>query len=172
MSNQTILWVTLIVPWLSLIFMKKEDINRFMPTGILAAFLAIIVCDIGVRNGWWYFLETVYPFALLSSYVYGLFPIVPIWVLKYTYERFWLYFVVEAIINIIFAFLILPWFGSRGVIDFNSGLIVIIAATLIALTMYGFQMWQETSVIKNFSAQLQPVAAKPLPEELKSEKRR
>lgn len=148
MSNQIILWCTLIVPWLTLIFMKKEDIKRFMPACILAAFLSLIVCDIGVGKGYWYFRETTYPFALLSSYVYGLFPIVAIWVLKFTYERFWLFVVVEAVINIIFAYLVLPWFARRGIIDYNAGLIVLIAETIISFIMYGFQKWQETSTNK------------------------
>jgi len=169
MSNQVLLWGTLIVPWLSLLFMKKENIKRFMPTGILAAFLAIVVCDIGVGNSWWYFRETTYPFALLSSYVYGLFPIVPMWILNFTYGRFWLFVVVEVVFNTIFGFFILTWFGSRGIIDYNAGLIVLIAATLISFIMYGFQMWQETSVANNFSAKLHPVAAKPLPEEKEPE---
>lgn len=99
MSNQIILWGTLIVPWLTLIFMKKEDIKRFIPASILAVFLSIIVCDIGVGKGYWHFRETTYPLALLSTYVYGLFPIVSIWILKYTYERFWLYFVAEVVVK-------------------------------------------------------------------------
>jgi hypothetical protein len=162
MSNQTILWGTLIVPWLSLIFMKKEDIKRFMPAGLLAVFLSLIVSDIGVKNGWWYFRETTYPFALLSSYSYGLFPIIPMWILTYTYERFWQYVAVEAIFNIIFAFVALPWFGSRGIIDFSAGLIAFLLATLISFVVYGFQRWQEGFAVTHFAARPQPLAAKPL----------
>jgi len=87
MSNQTLLWGTLILPWLSLLFMKKENIKRFLPAGLLAAFISIFVCDIGVRTGWWVFRETTYPLGLLSSYVYGLFPILPMWILNFTYGR-------------------------------------------------------------------------------------
>jgi hypothetical protein len=128
--------------------MKKEDIKRFMPASILAVFLSIIVCDIGVGKGYWHFRETTYPLALLSTYVYGLFPIVSIWILKFTYEQFWLYFVAEVVVNIIFAYLFLPWFARRGIIDYNAGLIVLIAATLISLIVYCFQMWQEAPVRK------------------------
>ena len=149
--------------------MKKEDLKRFLPASLLAAFLSIIVSDIGVRNGWWYFRETTYPFRLLSSYSYGLFPMLPLWILKFTYERFWLFVAVEAVANTIFSFLLLPWFGIRGIIDFNAGLIALILATLISFIMYGFQRWQETSEIKKYSRQLQPVAAKPLPEDNNSE---
>lgn len=96
----------------------------------------------------WSFRETTYPLGLLSSYVYGLFPIVPIWILKYTYQRFWLFIVVEVVANIIFVYLVLTWFARRGIVDYNAGLAVFIAATLISLLMYGFQMWQETPVNK------------------------
>ncbi|MEN6324745.1 MAG: hypothetical protein ABFD18_00840 [Syntrophomonas sp.] len=146
MSNQMIMWGSLIVPWLTLAFMNKEDIKRFMPAGLFATFLTIIFCDVGVRNGWWQFRATPYPFALLSPYVYGLFPIIPMWILKFTYERFWLFMGTESVVNVIFSFVLLPWFGSRGILEFNAGLIVFVVATLFALLMYGFQMWQESSV--------------------------
>jgi hypothetical protein len=63
----------------------------------------------------------------------------------------------------------LYWFASRGIVDYNAGFIVFIAETLISFIIYGFQMWQETSVINDFSAKLHPAAAKPLPEENESE---
>ncbi|HEX3010894.1 MAG TPA: hypothetical protein VHQ70_02500 [Syntrophomonadaceae bacterium] len=168
MSNQALLWGTLIVSWLSLLFMKKENIKRFMPAGLLAQFISIIVTDMGVGYGWWYARETTYPFALLVTFIYGLVPIA-MWILNYTYERFWLYVVVDVVANTIFAFFILPWFGSRGIIGFNASLLLFILATLVSFIMYGFQMWQESSVINNFSVKLHSVAAKPLPEEKKTE---
>ncbi len=34
MSNQILLWSVLILPWLTLFFMKKEDIKRLMPASL------------------------------------------------------------------------------------------------------------------------------------------
>ena len=53
MSNETILWATLILPWLSLIFMPKEDIKRYISVGLLSTILCIIVIEAGIRHDWW-----------------------------------------------------------------------------------------------------------------------
>jgi hypothetical protein len=50
--------------------------------------------------------------------------------------------------NFLFAYLVLTWFARRGIVDYNAALAVFIAATLISLLMYSFQMWQEAPVNK------------------------
>ncbi|MBP1616077.1 MAG: hypothetical protein H6Q13_3525 [Bacteroidetes bacterium] len=165
MSNQVILWATLIVPWASLFFMKKEDIKRFFPAGLLAGFMSIVVSEIGVTNGWWYFHETTYPFSFMATYTYGLFPILPMWILKYTYGNFKLYIAVELVLNAIFSLFLLPWFSIRDITQFAAGLIAFILSTTIAVVVYRFQIWQEelfvTSDKNDLSVSAQPVA-KPL----------
>jgi len=167
MSNQVILWGTLIVPWLTLFFMPRKDVKRYMSAGLLAAFMSIIVSEVGVANGWWFFRENIYPIAMMSAYTYGLFPIIPMWILKYTYRRLGLYLAVEVVVNTVFSSFVLPWFGSRGIIDFNAGLIAFILASIISIAVYGFQVWQEGIFVRSkrtrFSANLQPLVAKPLP---------
>jgi len=165
-SNQVLLWGTLIVPWLTLFFMPKEDVKRYMAAGLLSAIFCIIVTEAGIRYGWWAILETTYPFAVIPTYTYGFFPIAPMWLFKYTYGSFGVYLAIDTVLNIIFAFAILPWFGSRGILDFHGGLAVFIFESLIAIILYSFQIWQEgifaPSERTYFSSNLQPAAAKPL----------
>jgi hypothetical protein len=168
MSNQVILWGTLIVPWLTVLFMPKEELKRYISAGLLSIILCIIVIETGIRYGWWAVLEFTFPLSVLPTYTYGLFPVIPIWLLKYTYGRFGLYMGIDTILNIIFAFLLLPWFGSRGIVDFDftDGYIALMFESAIAVVLYRFQMWQEGIFVRSershFSASLQPVAAKPL----------
>ncbi|MFZ3591003.1 hypothetical protein ACOI1C_17545 [Bacillus sp. DJP31] len=42
MLSKVVLWTMLIAPWFSLFLLKKEDIKRFMPVAILAAFLMVL----------------------------------------------------------------------------------------------------------------------------------
>ena len=166
MSNQVILWGTLIVPWLTLFFMPKEDVKRYMAAGLLSTILSVIVTEIGIRYAWWSILETTYPFAVIPTYSYGFFPVMPMWLLKYTYGRFGPYLAVDTVLNIGFAYFILPWFGNRGIVDFDGGLQVFIFESFIAIVLYRFQIWQEGIFVrsekKNSSFNLQPAAAKPL----------
>lgn len=167
MSNQVILWGTLILPWLSLLFMPKEDVKRYISAGFLSTILCIIVIETGIRYGWWAILETTYPFAVLPTYTYGFFPVIPMWLLKYMYGRFGLYFTVDTVLNVVFAYAVLPWFARRGIVDFNASLTVFIFESIIAIALYGFQMWQEGiyahSERRSFSSILQPAATKSLP---------
>lgn len=166
MSNQAVLWGTIIVPWFTLLFMPKEDVKRYISAGLLSTILCIIVIETGIRHAWWAILEFTYPFAVLPTYTYGFFPVLPMWLFKYMYGRFGLYIAVDTVLNIVFAFFVLPWFARRGIVVFDAGLIVFIFESIIAVILYRFQMWQEgifaSSERTCFSSGLQPVAAKPL----------
>lgn len=166
MSNQALLWGTLIIPWLSLFLLPGKDIKRFMPAGLLTTLLAIIAGEVGVANGWWYFRETTYPLAVFPTMFYGICPIIPLWVLKYTYGRFWIYLLVEILGNIAYVFLFVPWLAGRGILDLPAKPIAFLVTMIITFLLYGFQMWQEgvfdRAVKTEASTILRPAATKPL----------
>lgn len=143
MYNQIILWGTLIIPWLTLFFIPKDDIKRYIAAGLLSTILSIIVIETGIRYAWWSILQTTFPFSVMPTYVYGFFPIIPIWILKYTYGRFWLYLTIDTLLNIVFAFAVLPWFSQLGIVNFDASLIVLVFESIIAIILYSFQIWQE-----------------------------
>lgn len=143
MNNQVILLFSLILPWLSLLFVQQRDIKRYITVGLLSTLLSIIVTEIGIKYGWWRINETIFPSSVLPTYSYGLFPIIPIWVFKLTYGNFKRYIIFDTILNFIFAYVILPWLGNRGMIDFEGRLQVFVFATTIAIIIYIFQIWFE-----------------------------
>lgn len=167
MSNQALLWAMLVVPWLSLFFMKKQDIIRYIPAGLFSSFLLTITQEVGVANGWWYFRETIYPFAVFTPFTESVDLIIPMWVLKYTYGRFWLYLLIEIIGNGVSMYVIFPWIASRRIMDWpvSTELIAFTLVMVIALLVYGFQMWQEGAFGRSekteASVVLQPAAMKP-----------
>lgn len=141
MSNQLILWMLLIVPLLSLILMKKEDVKRFMPVALFTAFTSGILYETGIIVGVWSFRAIAFPLVL-----YGLFPTVAIWVFRFTYGRFGLYMVTNAIIDLVWAFFIWPWLSKMGLIGIGpwTPLIIYLLSLGHACLLYGYQMWQET----------------------------
>ncbi len=171
MSNQVILWVMVIIPWLSLFLMKKEDIKRYMPAGLFSSFLLVILQEVGVANNWWYFRETIYPLGVFTPFTESVDIILPMWVLKYTYKRFWYYILVQIAGNIGFFFFLLPWFASRGIMSWPAyaGVIAFSFSVVINLCVYRFQMWQQGvfdhSPETEVSVSLRPAAYKPLPKE-------
>ncbi|WP_312335863.1 hypothetical protein [Anaerospora hongkongensis] len=169
MSNELLLWGSFIVPWLTLFFMPKQDIKRYMPVGLLTAVLSALIIDIGIAFGLWSTSQTVFPFSLLPPIIYGL-PVFAMWVFKLTYGRFWLYAVTNAVLDLAFDYLILPWLASRGMFDYNLSIIDFIITTTHAWLLYGYQMWQETIFAYSpsttrYASSLRPAAAKPLPPE-------
>lgn len=168
MSNQILLLSMLIVPWLTLFFMKKESIKRYMPAAIFATATAILISDIGVRLGIWVIKETLYPLSQVLPHYYGTMPVLTMWVLRFTYERFGVYMITNLILDIGFNFFLLnTFFPSRGIIDFNISPLRALPITLVhAVAIYGYQMWQENISVRSekpkLTPNLQPAAAKPL----------
>ncbi|MBP2637476.1 MAG: hypothetical protein H6Q72_3383 [Firmicutes bacterium] len=172
MSNQVLLWTMFIVPWLSLFFMKKDDIRRYMPAGLFSSFLLVILQEAGVANDWWYFQETIYPLlGVFTPFTESVDVIIPMWVLKYTYGRFGYYFLIEIAGNIAFFFLLLPWFADRGIMSWPAyaGIIAFSFSTVINLAVYRFHMWQEGvcdySKKTEATMVLRPAASKLMPNE-------
>lgn len=166
MSNQLILWSMFIVPWLSLLLMKKEDVKRFMPLGLFTLSLGIVVTEIGVTTGLWVLQETTFPLAVIPTYIYGIFPVTAMWIFKFTYGRFWIFLITELVLNISYVTILLPWIASRGIITFYAPFVSYLVAMGQGMLLYIYQMWQEDALVpaikKLFPAKLQPAATKPL----------
>jgi len=144
MDPQLILWMLLIVPLLSLFLMKKEKLKRFMPVSLFTAFTSGIIYEIGIIIGIWYFQTIAFPFVL-----YGFFPAVAIWVFRFTYGRFGLFIATNALIDLVWAFIIFPWLSKMGLIGMWpwTPLIVYLFSLAHSCLLYGYQMWQESPKI-------------------------
>jgi hypothetical protein len=167
MSNQAILWSMAIVPWFTIFFMKKEDIKRFMPIAFLTIVCTGFVIEAGNTLNLWKVRETIYPLNQTVSYVYGLAPVVAMWVFKFTYGRIWLFIIGDLVFNIVFSFLMVPWLAIQGIKDLNvSSLTVLLIATVLSIPLYLYQMWQEDALVPSvkrfFTPKIQSALNKPL----------
>jgi hypothetical protein len=146
--------------------MKKEDVKRFMPLGFFTLSLSVIVTEIGVTTGLWVLQETTFPLAVIPTYIFGVFPVIAMWIFKFTYGRFWFYLITELVLNLSYVVIMLPWIASRGIIAFNAPLISYFIAMGQGMLLYIYQMWQEDALVpavkKLFSIKLQPAATKPI----------
>lgn len=146
MSNQIIVWSMLILPWLTLIFMRKEEIRRFIPLALFSMVITSITIEAGITFNLWNIRETTYPLNHTMSYVYGLAPVVTMWLFKFTFNRFWIYAVVDTVFNVVFAYILTPWFSSRGIKDLiTSRFTVFPIVSGLAVLLYLFEMWKENA---------------------------
>lgn len=143
-----------------------------MPATLYAMFTTTLIIDAGVAAKWWVIRETIYPFNEVLPLQLGLLLVGNLWILKFTYGRFWLYAGVELILSIGFAYQLQPFLSNRGIwvwINVN-GFLALLPAIPQFITVYLYQMWQEGVFVRpertSFSANLQPApAAKPLPKD-------
>lgn len=174
MNNSFIMWSLALLPWLSLFFMRKEEIKRWMPVALFAVVLTTIIGDIGIGLGVWATRESTYPFNEMLPYFYGTMPVLTIWVFKFTYGHFWTYMITNTILDIVFNFFILDYFlPSRGIVDFNMSPFLSLPVTLLhAVVIYGYQMWQDDALLATnrlTEHNIQPAAAKPLVQQPKDD---
>ncbi|NPV91174.1 MAG: hypothetical protein HPY50_10435 [Firmicutes bacterium] len=166
MSNNLLLWSFVVLPWFTLVLMKKRDIKRYMPAALFTIVTTSLVMESGITMKLWYIRETVYPLKETIPYVYGLAPVVAIWVLRYTYRSFWLYLAVDTAFNSIFAFFFTPWLVSRGIKDlYATSFSLFLIVTGLSLLLYTYQVWQDETLVTaekgRFWTFFQPAANKP-----------
>lgn len=149
MNNQLISWAMFVVPWLSLFFMKKEDIKRYMPLALLSALTSVIIYEMGISYQWWIVTETSFPLRIQPFHL-GLFPVLTMWIFKFTFRKFWLFMAVELVTNAAFDFGFLGWFlPARGILHFGTmtPLVAVCVTTVHGLILYGYQVWQDGILI-------------------------
>lgn len=105
MLSKITLWTVLIAPWFTLFLLKRVDIKRFMPAAILASFLMVLYNLVAYNLNHWIIKVSILPWLkpAFASGVLGGFLIVTIWILYFTYGRFWLYFVTNIVLDFMFA---------------------------------------------------------------------
>ncbi len=168
MSNQTLLWASFVISWVSVIFLKKTELKRYMPVALFGAVIATIVLEAAITLNLWANTETVFPFVNMPIFVYSVFPISIIWIFKFTYKRFWLFLATNAVFDLLLAFPICNWLISRGILEmYNFGNLQIFFVSIVnAVILYWYQLWQEGEASPfrklSISQNLQPATSKPL----------
>lgn len=146
MSNQLLQWGGFFaIPWLTLLFMKKKDIKRYMPLALMAIVTSFIIYELGITFKWWIVTEMAYPLQAMPFHL-GLFPVLTMWVFKFTFRKLWLYLIVELVLNTGFDFLFLGYFlPVRGILHFETmtRLEAVGVTTAHGIILYIYQIWQE-----------------------------
>lgn len=95
MRNQIIILSLFIIPWLTMLFFGKEQRRRFIPTAMFVVLTSGTIYQLLLMSGLYIFKEIHFPLIQ-----YGLLPVTAIWVLRFTYGRFWRYVVTNLILDI------------------------------------------------------------------------
>lgn len=146
-----LLWTGLIVPWFTLFFMKRQDVKRFMPATLLAMLIMAMISEAAYVLNWWTIHQYVFPWGKITlvSILFGPFLIGTLWIFRLTYHRWWLFFLVNLIIDAGFTFGLNPWFLEGWLFTFNRinywEAFLLMFGTSIPIFLY--QRWQEEVLI-------------------------
>jgi hypothetical protein len=146
--SKIVLWAILVIPWLTLFLLKKEQVKHFMPVGILASFLMLLYNLVAYNEKHWIIKVHIFPWLKPSfeSFILGGFLVITIWVFHFTYQRFWIYLLTNIIIDFMFAVFPLPYLlqnklGIYQLVNITPwGRFIIFV--IISIVIYGYQKWQ------------------------------
>jgi hypothetical protein len=79
------MWSLLILPWLSLLFLDRSKIRRYMPVALLATVFRTLVNQVGWEYHWWKYKPFFIWDKVIPVYmVYGIFLVGTIWIIAFT----------------------------------------------------------------------------------------
>ncbi|MEI5907939.1 hypothetical protein WAK64_12825 [Bacillus spongiae] len=143
-----VLWLMLILPWLTLFFLNQRSIKRFMPVAIFASLLVTMVFEMGYVFNWWVVDEVIVPWGHITSFplTYGVFIPGTIWIFRFTFDKsFFVYILTNAITDAAYAFIGLKILISFGIYELKGmghfGIFIIMM--ILALIIYVYQKWQD-----------------------------
>lgn len=146
--NRIVLIAMVILPWITIFFLHKHSLKRFMPATIFASLLVTIVFEIGHVYDWWRIEEKLFPWDAITSVplVYGVFLVGTLWIFHYVYDKkFVIYIITNILTDAFYSFVFLKILISIGLYRLvNMGSLGIFLMMLaIAVIIYVYQRWQD-----------------------------
>ncbi|WP_430482523.1 hypothetical protein [Rossellomorea marisflavi] len=141
-----LLWVILLVPWLSAPFLGKENIKRY---GLASLFICLFIrleSIVAEKRKWWWFYERMFPKANGETpLIWGQFLIGTIWILKFSYGNFSKYLVTNFVMDLFFIYPFSNFLKKHGIFSYVrlNRFQVYSVFFLKSLLIYGFQLAQE-----------------------------
>ncbi|MFA9455975.1 hypothetical protein ACERJO_04305 [Halalkalibacter sp. AB-rgal2] len=146
MFNQFVLWTLFLAPWVLLIFINQQVVKRYLPAALFGALIITIVFQIADNFNWWVIKENIFILNVVTPFVYGAFLVGTVIILALTFQRFWLFIMVNLVIDAILSFVISPWFERIGLYQLQemNAWGVYALTTIIAIFIYVYQKWQSS----------------------------
>ncbi|RLQ97466.1 hypothetical protein [Falsibacillus albus] len=110
----------LIVPWLTFPLLGKSSIKRFLPAVLIITVVTKIIDIIGDKRYWWKFYQDLPPIKGVDVFNLGPYFITSLWILKMTYQKFWLYVLTNVVVQYLFIFFGLDFLKKIGIVSLKK----------------------------------------------------
>ncbi|MBT2686677.1 hypothetical protein J7I93_00610 [Bacillus sp. ISL-47] len=141
--SRSILIIMMILPWLTMPFIKKSEFRRFLPAAILMSIITKLLNIVAYKRNWWQFYTSILPKVKAeTAFIVGPYFLASFWVLKLAYGKFKKYMIMNGVLHILFAFpgiAFLKWAGIGTLARVNN--IQLTGILLLrAVLLYSFQL--------------------------------
>lgn len=95
----------IIISWISLIFLPKNAIRRYLPVSIFCSLLVSIGCFLSYRYRWWKGKGGIRDLIFLDlSFIFGPFFAGTLWIFHLTFGHFMRYVLLNAVMNLLLSY--------------------------------------------------------------------
>lgn len=114
-------WALLVLPWFCLLPLQAKRVKQFLSVAFLTTLIDTVFFQVAEVWDWWTVTTNVPFLTNVSSFTYGMLPVVTIGVFYFTYPNVWLFFAANLLMDAAQAFLISPYvFEKAGLYSFHT----------------------------------------------------
>jgi hypothetical protein len=135
-----------ILSWLTVYFIPKKTVKRYLPASAMASLLVMTLVFIGTHyNSWEVKGSTKTRIYNILSVILGPFSVGTLWIFHLTFGKFRLYVLTNLLQNLIYAFPIITFFEKVNFIKYVKFTRIhhLIASMTFSLIIYGYQSFLE-----------------------------
>lgn len=139
-------WSILVVPWLTLPLMGGRTVRRYLPSVLFITVVNLVVNILAYHYQWWTLHKPLFAWSYMVNVpeVFGIFPVLTLWILRWTYEHFWIYLLVNLANELTFVYGVSYLLDNAGISSTQMARWLILLLMFgSALIMYVFQKWYE-----------------------------
>ncbi|MFY4777350.1 hypothetical protein [Metabacillus sp. RGM 3146] len=103
-NSKLFLLAILILPWLTVPFLGRKALKKYLPAAIFMATFTKAIDLYGEKKKWWRFYKGIGPLNSMNFFNFGPYIVTSLWVLKFTCGKYPLYLIFNTILHILFTF--------------------------------------------------------------------
>jgi hypothetical protein len=131
----------LILSWLTLPFLGKNALKKYLPSAIFISVLTKFLDKFGERKKWWRFYKGISPLDSMDFFNFGPYFATSLWMLKLFYGKFWVFLVSNTILQVVFIYLGLKYVKRYRILSlvFLTKFQYLVIDIFRAILLYSFQ---------------------------------
>lgn len=95
----------LIFPWLSVPLLGRSAFKKYLPAALFICTFTKAIDLYGEKKKWWRFYKGIPPLDSMNFFNFGPYFVTSLWILKWTYGKFYMYIISNMILHICFVYL-------------------------------------------------------------------